>query len=294
VKSLAAFVMRGRWAAVLVLVAASLMPLLAWLGGAALALVTLRRGGADGALTGLVAAVVFGVLAAASGSPPQAALLVLLEFWLPVWLVAVWLRWSVSLSSALQLAAVLAGVAVVGFYLVHGDPGQFWQAQLEAARQQLGVSEANADAWQSLVNELLPYMTGLWALNLLGVVIVSVLLGRWWQALLYNPGGFRAEFHQLRLGRTFAVAAALLVLGGILSGAGLVSDTGFVVSSIFVLQALAVAHGVAALRSWNLIGLVAVYLLLPFLFRVYAAIGIADVFVDVRRRLAGGGTSSGA
>jgi len=28
----------------------------------------------------------------------------------------------------------------------------------------------------------------------------GVLLGRWLQALLYNPGGFGAEFRELRLG----------------------------------------------------------------------------------------------
>lgn len=291
-KALAAFVMRGRFAAPALMIVTALVPVLAWLGGAGLALVTLRRGPAEGALAAAIAAAGVAALAMASGGPGAIALGTLLEFWLPLWLVAVWLRWSVSMASALQVAGVMAACGVAGFYLwFGGEPGAFWSAKLGAAGEALGIAPAQQADWQAFSQRLKPLMTMLWGLNLLALVLASLLLGRWWQALLYNPGGFRAEFHELRLDRGFAVAAALVTLAGALSGRGMAADAALILSSVFVFQALAVAHWVAAARSWNVLGLVMVYLLMPLLFQVYALIGIADVFIDVRRRLVGAGRS---
>ncbi|MBA1148402.1 hypothetical protein H0Z60_15240 [Ectothiorhodospiraceae bacterium WFHF3C12] len=291
-KALAGFVMRGRWTAPVLMVATALVPVLAWLGGASLALATLRRGAAEGALAAGLATAGLAAVALASGAPGGVALGTLLEFWLPLWLVAVWLRWSVSLASAVQVAGALAAVGVAGFYLwFGGDPGSFWSEQLAAAGRSFGIGAEEQAGWEAFSERLQPVMTGLWALNLLGLVVVSLLLGRWWQALLYNPGGFRAEFHELRLDRGFAVATALVILAGTFTGRGLATDAGLVLSSVFVFQALAVAHWVAAARAWNRLGLVVVYVLLPVLFQVYALIGIVDVFIDVRRRMVSAGGS---
>jgi predicted lysophospholipase L1 biosynthesis ABC-type transport system permease subunit len=43
-----------------------------------------------------------------------------------------------------------------------------------------------------------------------------MLISRWWQALLYNPGGFRQEFHAMRLDPKLSLAlagAAAMCLG---------------------------------------------------------------------------------
>lgn len=282
--------MRGRWAAPALMIATALVPVLAWLGGAALALVTLRRGPLEGGFAAAAGAAGLAALALGLDGSGAVALGTLLEFWLPLWLVAVWLRWSVSLGSAVQLAGVLAACGVAGFYVwFGGDPGAFWSGKLAAAGQALGITANEQTDWQAFTDRLQPLMTGLWGLNLLGLVLASLLMGRWWQALLYNPGGFRAEFHELRLDRGFAVAAALVTLAGTFSGRGVAADAALILSSVFVFQALALAHWVAAVRSWNVLGLIVVYLLMPLLFQVYALIGIADVFIDVRRRMIGAG-----
>ena len=45
-------------------------------------------------------------------------------------------------------------------------------------------------------------------------MIAMLFLARWCQAALYNPGGFRKEFHQIRLSQT---AGAILLLALIIS-----------------------------------------------------------------------------
>lgn len=282
--------MRGRWPAPVLMVATALVPVLVWLGGAALALVTLRRGPIAGGIAAAVSAAALALVALVSGGSGAIAVGTLMEYWLPLWIVAAWLRWSVSLSSAIQLAGVMAACGVAGFYIwFGGEPGAFWAEKLVAAGDAFGITAAEQPEWAAFSERVRPLMTVLWGLNLMGLVLVSLLIGRWWQALLYNPGGFRAEFHELRLDRGFAIAAALVTLVGAFSGRGMAADAAVILSSVFVFQALAVAHWVTAARAWNVLGLIVVYLLMPVLFQVYALIGIVDVFVDIRRRLVGAG-----
>jgi hypothetical protein len=210
-----------------------------------------------------------------------------LQLWLPLVLLAAWLRYSVSLPRTLELAAGLTALAVVAFYAMVPNPTDYWTTVFGHLRQLMGGAQVDPQAWQALVDSFAPVMTGLWGVNLLGVVVISLVLGRWWQALLYNPGGFRQEFHGLRLETWYAAVALVLLGGGAMVGPGLLYDLALVVTSVFTLQALAVAHNIVARRGWSSGWLVGVYLVLPLALRAVAIVGIIDVFVDLRRRAAG-------
>lgn len=282
--------MRGRMPAALVIFIGAILPPLLPVSGGALSLVTLRRGAADGLFAGGVSALVLIVLGVTLAGTPAPALRPILQLWLPVFLIAVWLRYSVSLAQALELSAGLALIAVVLFHLQHPETAAYWQEVLGQIPALLaGPSGQNTGAWQGVVAAVAPGMTRLWAVTLLGLVIVSLFLGRWWQAILYNPGGFRAEFHALRLERWFAwVALAWLVAAAVL-GSALVYDIAFVLSSVFVLQSLAVLHAFLAQQRWAWLWLVPVYmfLLFPLVIQLIAIAGIIDAFLDVRRRSTG-------
>ncbi|PWG61419.1 hypothetical protein [Sediminicurvatus halobius] len=285
-RAIAGFIMRSRFTAITVVAAPALLPLLFWLSGAALALVALRRGPSEGALVMAGATLLLGVISAGLIGTPLAALQPLLLIWLPVLLLALVLRATVSLARTLETGALVAAAGVLVFHVLHPDPAAFWTRVLEQVALLMGGDPA-AETWQRATAELAPMLTGLWAVNMLALAVASLLLGRWWQALLYNPGGFRAEFHELRLEVWFtgiAVAAAALAL---FTPAGLVRDLSLVLTGVFVLQALAVVHALFARRGWHGGWLVGVYLLLPLALRPVAALGIADVFLDLRRRFAG-------
>jgi hypothetical protein len=51
---------------------------------------------------------------------------------------------------------------------------------------------------------------GLFAMGQAYAMIGFLILARWWQSQLYNPGGLRQEFHQLRL--PVPIAATLVIL----------------------------------------------------------------------------------
>lgn len=277
-RHVAAFLMQGRWQPVLLMVATTLVPLLAWLSGAALALVTLRRGALEGGLTMAAASLALGVAFAAMGGNPLISGLGLLEYWVPVFALALVLRATVSLPLTVLTSAGMALVVLVGWHLVVTDPVAFWERTLGPLGQEPQAAE--------MVQTLLPMLAGFWVLGLWGLVICSLLLGRWWQALLYNPGGFRAEFHALRLDWRLALVGFAVTIIAAVSGPGLMNDLALVVSGVFTLQALAVGHALRVMKGWHWAVMIPLYGLMPFLFKVYALAGMADTWLDLRRKWA--------
>ncbi len=285
---LAGFIMRGRITAALVIAGSVLVLPLVWLSGPALALVTLRRGAVEGALVTGVAAASLGVLAVVLGGNAIGLISApLFYLWAPMLAAAAVLRATVSLAWTLQAIAAVAALGAVAFHLVFPDPLAFWGPRFEEVREVFGLELAAGADWDVFVAQAAPLMTGLAFTNALALVAASLLLARWWQSLLYNPGGFREEFHALRLGRALAGAAAAGLLLGMLIGPGPIYDAGVVLSAIFVLQALAVVHAYGASRGWSGLWLIPLYLLLPLISRLLSILGIVDAFVDLRRRFAG-------
>ncbi len=116
--------------------------------------------------------------------------------------------------------------------------------------------------------------------------------------MLYNPGGFRQEFHALRLHRALGIAG-LMLLGLILAGVGgeggVILDLTLLLAAALLLQGLAVAHGVSALRKAHPVWLVALYILwffaMPQISIMLVGIGLADIWFDVRARVKTPGSS---
>jgi hypothetical protein len=289
--------MRGRSPAALVAAAAAvlfwLFPPFLIVSGAVVALVTLRRGPAEGALVvGLAGLGAAGLTWLVLGVP-WPMLDVLLACWLPLWLLALVLRATVSLSRTLQVAALLGLFGVASFYLVLGDPVIWWGGILARWRHDLaalapgqGTDQATLTALLDLLESWAPFLPGQAASAALLFVLLGLLLGRWWQALLFNPGGFRPEFHQLRLGRPLALLALLLFGAAMLSGWPLLTNLALVLGTLYTVQGIALVHAVAFERQLSPAWLLLFYLLLlPFLSQLVMALGIADAWADFRARV---------
>ncbi|BCX80708.1 hypothetical protein MIT9_P0284 [Methylomarinovum caldicuralii] len=216
---LASFIMQGRMQAIAVaataLMLSLLFPPLSLLAAAVVALVTLRLGWREGLNTllaaslaaGLLGAIVLGnfVLPAAYG----------LLLWLPVWGTALFLRLSRDLGLTLALLTVIGMAGVILVYAVMNDPADFWYQRLQAVFGPVW-RQAGADTalWQPQLVTMARYMTGIMAAGMVSSLALSLIWGRWWQALLYNPGGFRQEFLALRLRPSLAWFTFALVGAG--------------------------------------------------------------------------------
>lgn len=296
-RSLAAFIMRGRSPAALVAATSAVLflvfPPFLVVSGAALALVTLRQGAIAGisvmALAGLAAV---GLVTLVWGAA-WPLVRVLAPCWMAVWLLARVLRETVSLSRTFQVAAGLGAAGLLSFYLIWGDPVLWWPNVLESVRRGLvpasggsATEGAGLDALLVALKDWAPYLPGQVISALLWVVLAALLLGRWWQATLFNPGGFRTEFHNLRLGRPLAILTIAVFAIGVLAGWPPLSNVALILGALYTVQGIALVHAVSFRLQLSPAWLVLFYLLLvPLLSQAVMALGVADAWADFRQRI---------
>lgn len=292
---LADFVMRGRVQATLVAamtaLLALLLPPLTYLSGAVIGLVTLRVGPVQGLSVIASSMLVVAVLSGVVFGNPLPGLGFALVLWLPVWTLAANLRRSVSLARSVQLAGLFGVMLVVGIHLATDNPVTWWREMLERLMSPAleGAATQSIDEMTAAVAQIARLMTGLMG-GLMGLtLLVCLFIARWWQALLYNPGGFRQEFQQLRLGRGFATAALVVGLLLLLSSGETIpvaTDLLVVMVMLFMVQGLAISHSLVASGGASRVWLVVLYLLmvlaLPQTALTLAVAGFTDNWFDFR------------
>ena len=295
-KWLASFVMRGFSQSVMattVLAMISIIfPLIGFLSTASVGLVSLRQGPKSGAMTAGAATLASGLLMIVIFGNPILALGFLLLQWIPVGVLAWLLRSSRSLALATHAGLGFGFLALLAQALLLESPTEFWREQLQPMAQRF-VEAGMFDQAQSAeaIAQLAPMMCGVLAAGFLLQLLFGLYLARWWQALLYNPGGFSAEFQQLRLHRVLGLVGAAALAAWLVPGFALpawLNCIGLVILSVFTLQGLAVAHGVFGAMPGSQRWLVATYILLllflPQMAMVLITIGLLDVWMDFRRR----------
>ncbi|HBR97876.1 MAG TPA: hypothetical protein DD979_10930 [Gammaproteobacteria bacterium] len=292
---LASFAMRGPLYAALpaslLLALAVFLPPLAWLSAAVVALVFLRKGINDGLIVFAASAIAIGMFTAWQTGNFPAGVKLVAAFWLPVIVLSLVLRETVDLGKTL-LAASTAGLAVVGgFFVFMDDPAAFWEQQIltqfpvDQFSSQFPMEQA---ALETFARQSSLMMTGAFITVMMLGALVSLIIARAWQAGLYNPGGFREEFHDLRLGKSPAILGLLMALAAVGTGLPIFMNAAPIVVALFFFQGLAVFHGVVARRQLSsgwLIGLYGLLLfLLPHTMILLGALGMADNWLNIRKR----------
>lgn len=265
-------------------------PPLYFFSGAGVGLITLHLGVQKALLVTAGAMLVSGLISLVVVHTPAPALALAIALWLPA-LVCCWiLRITESQAMALLAVGALSALYAIGMYLVIGDVGEWWRVWIEKALNAQQFPEEMRK--QILEGANFDLMNGQIALTTSSVLFLSVLLARWWQSILYNPGGFRSEFHALQLPRTLAVlvtALIALVLTKTLPGLGTVwGDLLIIAILMYFMQGLAVMHGIIGSRDkpvWWLFPIYAgLFILPPHVVLGLVLVGLVDALVNFRGR----------
>jgi hypothetical protein len=274
--------MSGRRQAVTAAVLVGLIPLLSLLSASIVALVILRRGMQEGFLV-LLWALLPAALHWYSGDASVAFALVAV---VPL---AHLLRSSASWPKVILLAT-LFGIAL---QLSLGWQSGFVSMVREGAGKGLELVQSQGSTPPMLPQngELVPATADLlteWALSLYGAgnamaFIVALMVARYCQAMLYNPGGFQAEFHALRPNPKVMLVLCALAIAGLAGMPGL-EDWVTLLCLAPILTGLAVIHALVADRQAGSVWLVLAYLALLLVTPLIVMLGFADSVVDFRRR----------
>jgi hypothetical protein len=118
----------------------------------------------------------------------------------------------------------------------------------------------------------------------MGVVVLLLMVARWQQAVLYNPGGFRQEMHALRIEPK---AAAPLVVLLILSGFGVIlPETWLLYFTLpLLLAGTALVHATIAMRKMSGLWLLVFYTVYPVIVQFLVLFALVDSWYDFRKHM---------
>ena len=295
-RGLGTYILRGRLQAIAVTsvltMLSLLLPFLAYiLSGAPPSLVTLRQGPIAGLQVIIGSLVVIAVFAYLINMNPQISTVFALGIWIPLWLCANILRRTES-QGRLVLAAGACGAGyILVMYLLVEDVPQWWKTWLDAWMTQ-ALPADQGEQYREVLTSVAPLMNAMMAAGLVISLISTLLIARWWQALLCSPGGFRKEFHALRLPRGLLIVVfvglVMMVMGKSNPGSPAL-DILIVLVFLYLFQGIAMIHRTIAARGLSQAWLVAMYALLfvvPQSILFLACLGMVDSWL-VKTAVAG-------
>lgn len=319
-RALAELIMRGRIQAALVAVFGSLLPLVS---PAAVALVTLRRGLLEGfgiflwaLLPVLVPMLMIDVAVVEPAGFDKAtfnpvdlsgssnALLYMLHFatvsvvvitLLSAAILRLTVSWQHTVIAAMVFGLIAAYLmelfftadvlAVVGFI-----EEQMLLLETQQATQGLEVGSevisSEAVTHDDVSRASKGMVLAFFALVSTTSALASLLLGRWWQSLLVNPGGFQIEIRQLRLNPVQALLLLVPVIV-VLVVEDLSGVWAIVLTVPYLLCTVGLVHWLVNHRKLGVNSLVIFYIVLIVVFpvKLIIAISLLDSLVDFRSRL---------
>ncbi|MDH5424286.1 MAG: DUF2232 domain-containing protein [Gammaproteobacteria bacterium] len=292
---LARFILRGPSQAALVMTTCAMLAILlmpfSWFSAAALILLVLHQDKEVAIRATAIASLAIVVMSWVIFGSPLLAAGYLLFLWLPAGLIAYVLKQSVSLILSLQLLTVIGLLVITALYLFFPEMGEAWRQAFEQVLKP-AIEQSTTQIDQAQLDNLLTMfarsISGLLAIVLVFNVLIGLFIARWWQAGLFNPGGFSREFKELRLGKVFAAVTVFTMIANALIVNDWILGSMLLMVSMTLLQGIAIMHGVVAKKQLSghwLFGFYVLLILIPQVMIFLTIMGLLDAWVDIRKQV---------
>ena len=282
-KALAEFILRGRLQALIVALIGSFFPLIST---SAVALVSLCKGAKEGTLLFLWVSLALVLLQQSGSENPLLTVVSIVSLGIMV-LAAEVHRVMASWQWTLLVIVVVAVISAQGFAILMGSS----VTSLVATAQDLlnAVKSQGQDAQTSIV------LSGSMLLGLVATIlaigsIMSLMLARWWQAGVQNPGGFQKEFHGFSIDAKIAVILiVILVVGQFFSQSAQIWVD--IAALPLIIAGIALVHFAVKLfgqgRQWLAFLYVGMIIVGKPVTLLLVVLGLTDSLIDLRSRLEG-------
>ena len=280
-KALAEFILRGRVQALIVALVGSFFPLVS---SATVGLVALCKGSKEGFLLFLWASLPLVVMQQVGSENMLLTAVSVASLGIMVIaasLHSLYASWQWTLIATVVVAIICA--ALFGF-LMAADVTQL----LVVAQQMFETMQSSDAPVASVISE--PLVLGLVAVILAVGCVMSLMIARWWQSAVYNPGGFQEEFHGFTISSKIAVILlAIFLIGRLIpEGYQLWADLALLP---FLIAGIALFHSTVKLFGLGSQWVAFLYVGLIFMGKpvtlVLVGLGLAESLIDLRSRLDG-------
>lgn len=296
------YILTHRWRAFLLTVLITFIPfgigtpIAIWIA----TFVLLQKGILDGALLTLAATLVFVLVAVSAffeGNGIPLGLWIGLGFAVIsnviTFAFGIALKRGASWSAILQISA-LAGVLIVSvLHLVFPNIANWWGVQLQAFSVQmpsmLSVFNSNNPEQLQMIEMAKQCATGVMVAAILMQGLFQLVIGQWWQSILYSPQSLGKQLHAIRLSQ---LAGFLFVVSLVLSyfGNPVVLDIMPVLCVLFLAGGLSLVHYFFGLLASNtkFAWLALFYMILiftvPMSVMLVSILALLDTWADLRKR----------
>lgn len=286
---LAEFIMRGRMQAVWMALLGSWIPLLSQ---TTLSLITLRKGWQEGLFITFVACIP-AVLGVAIGDVGISMVVATICVYLITHATAVLHRalasWPITLMINMLICILLASLFAMNDAQVKQELLSF----AEKLRADPDAANSAALESQALIKA---EISGLSRMTILGAVtfmfqlasLPALIAARWMQAMLYNPGGFRTEFHSIRLNKS----VSLICIAGYVAALNFGPEAQFwtmAFATPLVIAGFGLIHNLIARAKLGTPAIIAFYvgflILRPISVALVIIISATDAFIDYRNKI---------
>jgi hypothetical protein len=286
----------ARWASSrphwLVLLTVLFVHLLAPVATALLVLDALRRGPAAAAISAAVAMLLVVLLGVLTGSGMAETVGLTAPFLVGGAASGALLGWARSLSLAFQgtvVGFIVAVALIFGLVPATNRIGEILQDQWLALFRAGGADAAMLEQLTSLAaGEFVRFLL----IALFASLLIGLMLGFWWYALIGENVSFGSEFRRLKLGRIAGIALMVLVVVGQFVDIELIRNLSSLAVVGFLFQGLSVMHARSRSDNWPGAAVAAAYVLLvipwtmPIALMGLSAIGLLDNVFELRARAA--------
>jgi hypothetical protein len=295
---LANYIMQGRIQAITVASACALLSLLFppvnIVSSATVALITLRRGGNEGCYV-LIASGLICVLLGFLVDNYQFPLFYALVLWVPLWLGSIILRESRDLLIAVEFVIAMVSMAIVLVYFYQPDLATVWQALLNDFLEPVLIKSnptADLKAIQYFLSLFYRFIiTGLIAQVYVFILLASLFLARWWQAVLYNQGGFAKEYLAVKCQPQLAALTLVIFVIGLFAEGVIAQICWAIVLLLFTLYAfvgtIVLHYACMSLKTAGFLVpfLYVTVLIIPYMIILVALIGLVDTWLNLRTKI---------
>ncbi|MGR9071881.1 MAG: hypothetical protein ACU833_02320 [Gammaproteobacteria bacterium] len=260
----------------------SLIPL-AIVSAAVVAIYIMRKGDFEGMIVLATALIVTGIMSIFMQARPGLSIPVVFFLFIPVFFSAKALRKTQLQGHAVLYAAICGVILAASIQFISGNAVEWWSEWLKIA-----ISGVKGATYQGFEDDgTLQLINGFVAMALVMGTVLSVLLARWMQSVLYNPGGFVEEFCVLRIPASALPASVLITAAAYLISVNLMYDMLIIIAITYFFQGLAIIHHIVENKGYSRTYLIPPYLLF-FFFPQYVITGLAlsgmlDIFINVRK-----------
>lgn len=273
-RALAELVMRGRRYAIAASMLGATIPLLNWVSTAIVSLVVLRKGAAEGSIVLLWTLLPLGIALYFIGNLMPVIALV------GTAIMAYMLRVTLSWEFAVAVAVIASAIGSLVFEYTAADVLVILVEFYVDYWKQNAIVVSSEVARQTIV--------GIYAMGHAFGMCVLLVLARWWQSQLYNPGGFQKEFHQIRMTPWFSTGIVVLMMFSLVFDDQLGRWLPLLTVPL-IFSGIALVHWTIGFRKMSMNWVIAFYLLLLFfsnlIYPILASLTLMDSYLDLRQRI---------